>query len=63
MHTDHANKALIPWIEALLFGVEAGDPIAYGLAVLVFLGVGLFSGWLPAVRATRVDTVQTLAAE
>jgi hypothetical protein len=51
------------WIEALLFGVEAVDPIAYGLAVLVFLGVGLFSGWLPAVRATRVDTVQTLAAE
>jgi len=51
------------WIEALLFGVEAADPVAYGLAVLVFLGVGLFSGWLPAVRATRVDTVQTLAAE
>jgi predicted permease len=51
------------WIEALLFGVEAVDPVAYGLAVLVFLGVGLFSGWLPAVRATRVDTVQTLASE
>jgi hypothetical protein len=51
------------WIEALLFGVEAVDLVAYGLAVLVFLGVGLFSGWLPAVRATRVDTVQTLAAE
>jgi putative ABC transport system permease protein len=51
------------WIEALLFGVEAVDPVAYGLAVLVFLAVGLFSGWLPAVRATRVDTVQTLASD
>ncbi len=51
------------WIEALLFGVEAVDPLAYGLAVLIFLGVGLLSGWIPAVRATRVDTVQTLAAE
>jgi ABC-type antimicrobial peptide transport system permease subunit len=37
--------------------------MAYGVAALTFLGVGLFSGWLPAVRATRVDTVQALTAE
>ena len=51
------------WIEALLFGVEAADPVAYGVAGLIFLGVGLFSAWLPAVRATHVDTVQALTAE
>lgn len=51
------------WIEALLFGVEAADPVAYGVAGLIFLGVGLFSGWLPAVRATHVDTVRALTAE
>ena len=51
------------WIEALLFGVEAVDPIAYGLAVGVFLSVGLFSGWLPAVRATRVEAVRALASD
>ena len=51
------------WIEALLFGVEAADPLAYGLAAFVFLGVGLFSGWLPAARATRVNTVQALSSD
>ncbi len=51
------------WIEALLFGVEPADPAALGMTVLAFVGVGLFSGWLPAVRATRVDPVQTLRSE
>jgi putative ABC transport system permease protein len=51
------------WIEALLFDIDPGDPISYATAVTVFLAVGLFSGWLPAERATRVDTVQTLSAE
>jgi len=51
------------WIEALLFGIEAVDPVAYGVAGLIFLGVGLFSAWLPAVKATRVDTVRALTAE
>lgn len=51
------------WIQTLLFGVEAGDPLAYGLAVLVFAAAGTLAGWLPARRATRVDTVQVLGAE
>lgn len=51
------------WIEALLFEVEPTDPVTYASAILVFIGVGLLSGWLPARRATRVDTVQTLSAE
>jgi predicted permease len=51
------------WIGALLFAVEPTDPATYVVAVAIFLVVGLFSGWLPAQRATRVDTVQTLSAE
>jgi len=39
------------------------DPLTYVMTVAVFVAVGLFSGWLPATRATRVDTVQTLSAE
>ena len=51
------------WIESLLFGVEAGDPAAYAGAVLVFVAVGFVAGWLPARRATAVDTVEVLTAE
>jgi hypothetical protein len=55
--------ALRRWLDALLFGVQAGDPVAYLTAVSVFVAVGLFAGWVPAERATRVDTVQSLAVE
>jgi len=51
------------WIESLLFGVTSGDLLSYASAVVVFLAVGLVAAWLPASRATRVDTVQTLTAE
>lgn len=51
------------WLKALLFGTAAADPVAHGVAALIFLGVGFLSGWVPAQRATRVDTVQTLTAE
>lgn len=50
-------------LEALLFGVGRADPVSYGLATVVFLAVGLLSGWVPAHRATRVDTVQVLTTE
>jgi predicted permease len=51
------------WIEALLFGVDAADPAAYAGAVAVFVAVGLVAGWIPARRATSVDTVEVLTAE
>jgi predicted permease len=51
------------WIEALLFGVKAVDPVTYAGAVTIFLLVGILAGWLPARRATRVDTVEALGAE
>lgn len=51
------------WIEALLFEVGAGDPWAYVAGLAAFAGVGALAGWLPARRATRVDTVEVLTAE
>jgi len=51
------------FLEALLFGVDGRDPMAYAQAVLVFLGVGLLAGWAPAERATRVDPARTLQGE
>lgn len=51
------------WIETLLFGIEASDPVAMGGSVVVFVAVGFASAWVPARRATRVDTVQALTSE
>lgn len=73
----HATTLLVPglalgatgawaasrWIRALLFGVEAGDPLAYAGAIAVFAVVGGVAAWIPARRATRVDTVQAISAE
>jgi putative ABC transport system permease protein len=50
-------------LDSLLFGVESGDPLAYAVAAFVFLAVGLFSGWIPARSAMRVDPARTLAEE
>ena len=46
-----------------LFGVEVGDPTTYLVVVLGFATFALLSAWVPARRATRVDTVETLTAE
>jgi predicted permease len=47
-------------VSSELFGVTAGDPVTYGVAVLVvFIGAGL-ALVLPARRAARVDPVAVL---
>lgn len=51
------------WIGSLLYGVGATDLGAWLAAVSVFIAVGAIAGWVPAVRATRVDTVEVLSAE
>ncbi len=47
-------------LESTLFGVRAGDPLAFGAAVCVLGVVGLFSTWLPARRVMGLDPVRTL---
>lgn len=51
------------WVESLLFGVDATDPAAWltGIAVLVL--VGAMAGWVPALRATRVEPAQALTLD
>jgi len=44
----------------LLYQVSPRDPIAYGFALLVLLGVAVLACFLPARRATRINPVRAL---
>ncbi len=51
------------YLRALLFGVQATDPVAVGLAVATIVMVSIFACLVPAMRAVRVDAMTALRAE
>jgi FtsX-like permease family len=50
-------------IASMLFGVKAADPITIAIAILVMLATAVLAGYLPALRATKVDPMDTLRRE
>jgi putative ABC transport system permease protein len=47
----------------MLFGVSPRDPAAFLGAIVLLAGVALFSSWLPAWRAARIDPLRALHSE
>jgi predicted permease len=48
------------FVEALLFHVEARDPMTFAGAAAVLVVVGVLAAWMPAHRAARLDPVTVL---
>ncbi|HXA65273.1 MAG TPA: ABC transporter permease, partial [Bryobacteraceae bacterium] len=50
-------------IASTLAGVSPSDPITLAAVTLVMLAVGLFAGFVPAARASRIDPMAALRQE
>jgi predicted permease len=49
--------------QSLLFGLEGHDPAVVSMAALLLGGIALAAGYLPALRASRVDPMKALRHE
>jgi ABC-type antimicrobial peptide transport system permease subunit len=50
-------------LRSMLFGVSVADPLAVGGATAILFLVALAASMLPALRAVRVDPLESLRAE
>jgi putative ABC transport system permease protein len=48
---------------SVVYGVSAYDPVSLVAVSLLIVGIGVFSSWFPARRATRVNPLTALRAE
>ena len=55
--------ALAPLLGALLYQVDALDPLTFGTAAVLLAGVAMLASLAPARRATRVDPLVAMRAD
>ncbi len=51
------------WVESLLFGIRANDPVTLGVVLITLLGTAFLAAFIPARRSTRIDPMITMRAE
>jgi putative ABC transport system permease protein len=47
-------------LRAMVFGIEAADPVSFALVPVVLIGVALAASWMPARRAASGDPTEVL---
>ncbi len=50
-------------MSSLLYGVEATDPVTFGVVAALLVAVALVASYLPALRASRTDPLEALRFE
>ena len=50
-------------LERSVEGVRSMEPLAFTMMVAILIAAGLFAGWLPARRASKVDPIVALRYE
>jgi predicted permease len=50
-------------VKSMLYGLKAGDPVSLAGSALLLIGVAMASGWIPALRASRVEPMEALRHE
>jgi len=58
-----ASLTLTRWLESMLFGVGAMDPLTFTSIAGLLAGVAILACWIPARRATKVDPIIALRCE
>ena len=48
------------FVSALLYGLQPRDPMTIVGAILILATIGALAGWIPAVRAARIDPARVL---
>ncbi len=58
-----AAVGLTRLMSSLLYGVEATDPVTFGVVAALLVAVASVASYLPALRASRTDPLEALRSE
>jgi ABC-type lipoprotein release transport system permease subunit len=47
-------------VSAVLYRLDARNPVTFAGAIIVLAGIGALAGWIPARRASRIDPAVVL---